>query len=168
MRGRIPRFRSLRSVPTQPCRHGRLALVISVVFFLACPSFENTPTGAGSYYRAEKTWGRKGSGPGDFRGPMGIAVGASGGVYVADAENSRVQKFTSEGDFLLEWSGPPDTRLEKPVDVAVDQQDNVYVADYDTDRIYRFTTDGELVKVWGENGEGPGGVPFSQRRRSRP
>jgi len=47
-------------------------------------------------------WGKKGDGDGEFgragyAGAEGIAMGASGNVYVADAANDRMQKFTSEG-----------------------------------------------------------------------
>ena len=38
-------------------------------------------------------WGSYGSAPGQFYGPWGVAVDASGNVYVADNNNHRIQKF---------------------------------------------------------------------------
>jgi hypothetical protein len=38
-------------------------------------------------------WGSAGSGDGQFNGPWGVAVDASGNVYVADSGNSRIEKF---------------------------------------------------------------------------
>jgi hypothetical protein len=37
--------------------------------------------------------------------PGGIAVDEFGNVYVADYGNDRVQKFTSDGQFLVQWGG---------------------------------------------------------------
>jgi len=37
--------------------------------------------------------GAIGSGPGEFRYPDGIAVGADGTVWVADAWNHRIQRY---------------------------------------------------------------------------
>jgi len=37
---------------------------------------------------------------GVFRYPTGIAVDNNGNVYVADSWNDRIQKFTSDGDFI--------------------------------------------------------------------
>ena len=46
-------------------------------------------------------WGSNGAGEGQFAGPHGIVVDAEGSVYVVDTSNHRIQKFTSEGEFLL-------------------------------------------------------------------
>ena len=40
------------------------------------------------------SWGSHGSGPGQFNRPRGVAVDATGHVYVADDDNSRIEKFS--------------------------------------------------------------------------
>jgi DNA-binding beta-propeller fold protein YncE len=51
-----------------------------------------------------KTWGHKGSAPGDFDDPHDIFVGGSlGRVYVADRLNSRIQVFDQDGNFVTAW-----------------------------------------------------------------
>jgi len=70
------------------------------------------------------SWGAPGSGPGQFHVPHGIAVDAQGTVYVADRENSRLQLFSPNGEFLSEW-----TDIARPCDLEFDTQGNVYVAE---------------------------------------
>jgi DNA-binding beta-propeller fold protein YncE len=70
------------------------------------------------------SWGEPGAGPGQFHVPHGIAVDARGNVWVADRENSRLQKFSPEGDFLIEWTG-----IARPCDLAFDAAGRVYVAE---------------------------------------
>jgi DNA-binding beta-propeller fold protein YncE len=70
------------------------------------------------------SWGQPGTGPGQFRLPHGIALGPDGTVVVADRENSRLQFFTPEGDFLKEW-----TEIARPCQVVVDAYGLVYVAE---------------------------------------
>ena len=47
----------------------------------------------------------RGSGAGQFNTPNGVAVDSKGDVYVVDSNNSRVQKFDPEGNFLRTWGG---------------------------------------------------------------
>src|SRR5713226_3775049 len=74
-------------------------------------------------------WGSFGSGDGQFNLPDGLGVDSSGNVYVADAGNSRIQKFTSGGAFITKWGGlgSGDGQFNIPEGVAVDSSGNVYV-----------------------------------------
>jgi len=45
--------------------------------------------------------GTAGAGAGQLNSPVGLAVGASGAIYLAETENLRVQKFSASGEFLL-------------------------------------------------------------------
>jgi DNA-binding beta-propeller fold protein YncE len=72
----------------------------------------------------EFSWGEPGSGPGQFRLPHGIAVDHNGRVYVADRENSRIQIFTSEGEYVDEWR-----HVRRPDDIFIDADENLYVAE---------------------------------------
>ncbi len=45
-------------------------------------------------------------------------------MYVADRENSRIQIFTSKGEFLAEW-----TDVARPMEIFIDRQDNVFVVE---------------------------------------
>ena len=58
---------------------------------------EYTPDG-----KKVKQWGRPGTGPGEFRLPHAIQIDEKGTVYVADRENSRIEKFDLDGNFLGE------------------------------------------------------------------
>lgn len=70
------------------------------------------------------SWGRPGSGAGEFNLPHSIAVDSAGRVYVADRENSRVQIFSPDGEYLDAWNW-----LNRPCDLFIDSQDNIYIAE---------------------------------------
>jgi sugar lactone lactonase YvrE len=103
-------------------------------------------------------WGSQGTGDGQFKYPYGVAVDASGNVYVADTLNYRIQKFNSDGTFLTKWgsNGTGDGQFNMPYGVAVDSDCNVYVADTDNHRIQKFDSDGTFLTKWGSNGTGDG------------
>jgi tripartite motif-containing protein 71 len=100
-------------------------------------------------------WGTNGTGDGQFDFPYGVAVDASGNVYVADYYNNRIQKFTSSGTFLTKW-GPldgGDGQFDYPQYVAVDALGNVYVTDYGINSgIQKFTSAGTYVTQWPAGG----------------
>jgi hypothetical protein len=50
-----------------------------------------------------KTWGKRGSAPGEFIAPHGLAFDSKGRLFVADRANNRIQIFDQDGKFLEEW-----------------------------------------------------------------
>jgi DNA-binding beta-propeller fold protein YncE len=107
------------------------------------------------------SWGEPGGAAGEFRIPHGIAVAPDGTVVVADRENSRLQFFNPDGQFLREW-----TAIARPCQVVVDAAGNVYVAelgykagmwpgtsapspDATGGRVSVFDATGEALSRWG-------------------
>jgi len=77
-------------------------------------------------------------------------------VYVADTGNSRIQKFTSTGTYLTQWTAgaSADGQLLCPTGVAVDGSGNVYVTDW-LHRILKFTSDGTYITQWSDRSSTP-------------
>jgi len=101
-------------------------------------------------------WGSQGTGDGQFDfsngsiGRGGITVDSNDNIYVADAFNSRVQKFTSTGTFIAKWGsqGTGDGQFASADIIAVDSNDNVYVGDHTAKRIQKFTSTGTFLGQW--------------------
>lgn len=93
---------------------------------------------------------------GTFNEPWGIAVDSNGFVYVADTWNHRIQKFTEEGVFLLQWgqfgTDGDYAQFWGPRTVAIDNTGNLYVADTGNKRIVVFDQDGKPQGVIGGGG----------------
>ena len=128
------------------CFIGIIVLCVSA-YAVAQPIAPN----AGEIYKLDFEWGSRGSEDGQFWNPRGVAVDASGYVYVADMDNYRVQKFASYGQFITKWGwyGTSDGDMISPSGVAVDSEGNVYVTDRDNHRVQKFTADGEFIAAWG-------------------
>jgi hypothetical protein len=51
-----------------------------------------------------KSWGKRGTGPGEFADVLSIAVDAQGNVYAGDGGNKRIQVFDNDGVFKTAFS----------------------------------------------------------------
>jgi hypothetical protein len=60
------------------------------------------------------SWGEPGTGPAQFMLPHGIAVDATGNVFVCDRESDRIQVFTADGRFLREI-----TEVQRPTQIVL-------------------------------------------------
>ncbi len=89
-----------------------------------------------------KSWGKPGSGPGEFDLPHCVRVDPRNRVMVADRENNRIQFFTLDGEYIEEW-----VDLLQPDTIFIDDEDLVYIAELGQ-RVSIMTLDGELVSQW--------------------
>jgi DNA-binding beta-propeller fold protein YncE len=71
-----------------------------------------------------KTWGKKGSGPGEFDTPHGLVLDPQGRLLVADRGNSRIQVFDQDGKFITEWK-----QWGRPSGIALGRTGLLYAAD---------------------------------------
>lgn len=105
-------------------------------------------------------FGTKGPGgaerPGQFNEPSSVAVGPDGSVYVADAWNHRVQKFSPKGRPEAQFGGGRYS-FYSPRTVAVDPAGNLYVGDTGNSAVKVIDPSGRLIKTLGGIGRGAGG-----------
>jgi sugar lactone lactonase YvrE len=71
-----------------------------------------------------KTWGKKGSGPGEFDTPHALALDSKGRLFVGDRNNNRIQIFDQDGNYIEEWK-----QYGAPSGIFIDAKDIIYVAD---------------------------------------
>jgi len=84
-----------------------------------------------------------------FDNPNGVAVDATGNVYVADQGNSAIRKITAAGVVTTIAGGPTQTDLiNYPAGIALDAQGNIYIAD-EGGRIMECTTTNVLYILAG-------------------
>lgn len=106
-------------------------------------------------------WGGKGSAPGQFNLPHGIAADSHGRVLVCDRSNSRLQVFDARGKFLDQWKGP---QIGRPYGVSVDSNDHVFLVDGGDPSIPKeqrgkaveLDSSGHVIDTFGSPGAGPG------------
>ncbi len=91
-------------------------------------------------------FGGRGAGRGSFERPLSLAVNPGGDVYVLDAGNRQIQRFSPEGRYLSRLA----FKLERQSDtlrplngLAVDHRGAVYVADAQAEKIRRLEADGK-------------------------
>jgi len=76
-----------------------------------------------------RSFGRWGSGPGEFKTPHDMAMDAESRLWVADRGNHRIQILDSDGNFLAEWK-----QFGRPSGVAL-RGGLIYVADSESNGV---------------------------------
>ena len=93
--------------------------------------------------------------------PSGVAVDAQGDVYIADTDNSDVEKVTPSGTLsIVAGDGNPGFPTAGPASnsqlfaqgIAVDASDNLYVADYQASEVVKISATGTLSIIAGNSG----------------
>ncbi|XP_077998236.1 E3 ubiquitin-protein ligase TRIM71-like [Glandiceps talaboti] len=72
-------------------------------------------------------FGKRGSGPGEFCDPEGVAVTKSGDIVVADKGNCRIQVFDKFGSYKYQ---SPEQMFKTPTDVTVNADNHFVTVDY--------------------------------------
>jgi DNA-binding beta-propeller fold protein YncE len=139
------------------------AVVVAIFASSATPALATVPS----------EFGFKGTGPGEFFEPSGIAVAqATGDVYVVDHNNSRVDSFGPEGAFrfAVGWgvadgeeefevcttvcrAGLPGSgagQFKFPNAVATDANGDFYVVDRENFRVEKFDSAGHFLLTFGK------------------
>jgi len=124
--------------------------VVLITLLTGCSPKENIPPG----YTLALEWGSRGTESGKFMEPIGILV-SGGEVFISDAGNSRIQVFSTEGQFLRTFGSSVDDELGRPMHMGSLDGD-IFVADYITDRITRYSRDGNVLSAFGASGSSPG------------
>lgn len=100
-------------------------------------------------------WGGRGSNPGQFQKPRGMAIDGQDQIYIVDFA-ARIQVFDCSGQYLRGWR-TREHRLGKPVGLGIARDGQLLVADTHYHRVLVYSSEGELLKtVGGKAGSGPG------------
>jgi sugar lactone lactonase YvrE len=79
-----------------------------------------------------KTWGKKGSAPGEIDIPHALAMDSRGRIFLGDRQNNRIQIFDQDGNYIDQWF-----QFSRPSGVFIDKNDIIYVADSESESVAR-------------------------------
>ena len=101
------------------------------------------------------TAGVAGDGPYTFNGVTDVLVTDDGNIFVADGHvNNRIVKYSSEGEFIMEWgrAGTGQGEFNMPHALAMDTQGRLFVSDRENLRIQIFDQEGRYLDEWAQFG----------------
>lgn len=134
-------------------RAAALVALVLALLLVAAPAFATTLSFI-------TTFGSYGTGSSFLRGPLDVAINdTTGRVYVADAENARIEWFDFDGQYVGQQNGwgTAGGFMTRPTGVAVNQTTgDVYAADSGSGYVFQYQADGAYVRKWGGFGSGNG------------
>ena len=130
----------------------RLASLIFVSLLISIGLVDNSQVFADHFLYK---FGSAGSAPGQFGSVQNIVVDSSGNIFVGDGANSRIQKFDSKGQFLLQWEivnpiGDVNEGNGVPhLAMGINPNGNVYVGTGVNESIIQiFSPEGNFISEW--------------------
>lgn len=95
--------------------------------------------------------------PAHFVRPRAITSPRDGFIYVADT-SARVQKFTPNGKFVLQWRIPKNfaNSSEGPEGICALKDGSIAVTNTHAQKVLIYSPQGKLLRQWGTYGEKPG------------
>jgi hypothetical protein len=103
-----------------------------------------------------KSWGSRGTGPGQFNIVHTIAIDAQNNIYAGDRENKRIQVFDTEGNFKTQY-----TNAGAPYAICVTPGPRQFLytsnsnpsTGMENGEIYKMTLDGKILGKFGTAGK---------------
>ncbi len=103
------------------------------------------------------TFGKSGSGDGEFQHPHGLAMDRRGGevgggrggeddvLYAGDQENHRIQVFNANGSFISKFDNPG---LQHIHDIGIDLNNgDIYAPDYELGHLQKLSSTGSVIWI---------------------
>jgi DNA-binding beta-propeller fold protein YncE len=90
--------------------------------------------------------------------PAGLAIDDEQTLWVADACNHRIVRFSLDGKVLKVFGefGPSAGQVRYPYDITAAPDQTIMVCEYEGNRLQWFAKDGRSVGTWGQPGRRPG------------
>ena len=89
-----------------------------------------------------RSWGTRGTEPGQFAEVHSIQVDANGNVYVADRGNNRIQVFDSDGNVKAQLTG-----VGNPMAICITSGPHPYIYSSNSNRVNDIDNAGEIYKL---------------------
>jgi ABC-type Fe3+ transport system permease subunit/DNA-binding beta-propeller fold protein YncE len=134
--------------------------VLTITLLASCSADDqNSAPVQSKFFSRVEVIATRGAGVGELNKPRSVAVDAQDNLYVIDM-TGRVQKFSPDGKYILEWQMPEITR-GKPKGMCRDREGNIVLVEPHYSRVNYFSTNGALIAQWGVKGTNAGqfGMP---------
>ena len=102
-----------------------------------------------------KTFGKQGTGEGEFHNPVSVCMDGEGRVVVADFYNNRIQVLTKDGEPLFKFGDSGPEKLNRPTG-CIFHQNKFIVSDLGNNCLKLFDHSGNFLRKIGEQGNGDG------------
>jgi ABC-type Fe3+ transport system permease subunit/sugar lactone lactonase YvrE len=140
------------ATPLRSCYAFVWLLPLLVLLTSCSPSAKNSPLSR--FFERVEIIGSRGVGVGQLNKPRSVAVDTADNLYVIDM-TGRVQKFSTNGSFMLSWQ-MPEIERGRPKGMCHDAHGNIFLVEPHYSRVNIFSPVGKLLAQWGSHGTNDG------------